>query len=181
MIDIRPFLHVLVTAPAAEPMTLAEAKLFLRVDGNAEDDLITAMVSAVRISAERYMKQSLMMQTWKLVYNDYVLSETFLPQGPVQSITSVSLVARDGTLTLVDSSAYYLSARKDTLIFDATPFAHQVEVVYVAGYGNAADVPAPLKQGLYLHLSALYQDRSGSGAIPPDAVALYAPYRVVKL
>jgi len=40
------------TAPASEPITLAEAKLYLRVDTTADDALITALITAARETVE---------------------------------------------------------------------------------------------------------------------------------
>ncbi|MEQ1790660.1 MAG: head-tail connector protein, partial [Rickettsiales bacterium] len=57
-----------ISAPATEPITLAEAKLYLRVDSSSEDNLITDLIVAARMSAEAWLKNSLISQSWKLVY-----------------------------------------------------------------------------------------------------------------
>ena len=43
---------VLNAGPALEPVTLAQAKAYLRVDSADEDDLILSLITAARISAE---------------------------------------------------------------------------------------------------------------------------------
>lgn len=180
MVSPRPYQLALVTPPATEPLTLAEAKLFLRVDGSTDDTLISSLITSARIAAEQYMKRSLIEQTWKLTYDDYVTTETRLLMMPIQSVTSVTIVARDDTATVVDESTYYLSANKEILIFDATPFGHKVEIVYVAGYGDASDIPGPIKQGMLVHIAALYHQRSQQMDIPEYGKALYAPYRIIR-
>lgn len=175
----QPYSLTLDTAPASEPLTLAEAKLYLRADGSEENDLVTAMITAVRVAAEQYLRRALVTQRWKLSADDYLWAETALPFPPVQSVESVTLVARDGSTTVMDSNGYYLNARKDKIIFDASPLAHRVEVVFESGYGDAEDVPVPIKQGMLLHLAELYHNRTGMGEIPAVAMGLYAAYRVM--
>lgn len=181
MTSSRPFLLTSAVAPSTEPLTLAETKLFLRVDGTEEDALITSQIIAAREAAEEYMQRSLITQTWKLVYDDYLSSQTQLFRGAVQSVTSVTIIARDGGTTLMNSVAYYLSADKTTLIFDATPVGHQVEILYVAGYGVAVDVPVSIKQGMLLHVAALYDERTKNAGLPESSAALYQSYRIIIL
>ncbi|MBN8531726.1 MAG: phage head-tail connector protein [Alphaproteobacteria bacterium] len=166
-------------APGAEPLTLAEAKLYLRVDGSTEDTLITSLIASVRQAAEEYLRRSLITQSWKLSFNDGAPGEVALPRGPVQSITSVVLKDRDGDSETYSAGNYYLNARKDALVFDAEPYAHLVEITYQAGYGAAAaNVPDMLKAGMLAHLASLYDGRGGI-ELPAKTEALYAPFRVL--
>lgn len=172
---------VRVAQPAAEPLNVEEAKLFLRVDGEAEDGLIGDMIVAVREIAEEYLQKSLMTQSWQMTLEGYAPSVIRLPRGPVQAITSVTAVDRLGSATTISDAIYHLGGARDTLHCESSVLGHEVRIVYVAGYGDAEDVPAAIRQGLRIHLAALYDDRLGGAEIPDAARALYHPYRIVRL
>jgi hypothetical protein len=54
----------LVTAPATDPITLAEAKSFLRVDSTDEDTLITTLIGVATSAVENFTGRKLISQTW---------------------------------------------------------------------------------------------------------------------
>jgi uncharacterized phiE125 gp8 family phage protein len=55
-----------VTAPALEPVTLAETKTHLRVDDFSEDELIDSLRVAAREFVENFTSRKLITQTWDL-------------------------------------------------------------------------------------------------------------------
>lgn len=179
MSHARNRLLMRVAAPASEPVTLTEAKTYLRVDAAAEDVLIADLITAARMTAEDWMKRSLISQSWKLAYDDCLEECVSLPMGPVSAVTSVTAVNRDGGTLAISADGYYLSADKTQLMLDSPVFAFRVEVIYATGYGNAAAVPRPIKQGLLAHIAALYDCRGDAGnmAFPAQAARLYMPYR----
>lgn len=158
----------LVTAPAVEPVSLSDAKLWAKVDDTADDDLITALIVAARESAEQFLRRSLITQTWKLAidlspsdcYDDlgdgvYDLpvsvlygglpSVIQLPKGPIQSISSVKTYDLDNTESTYSSSNYTVDTDGDrfTLNFGSIwpanlRSAAAAIITYVAGYGDAA-------------------------------------------
>ncbi|MDE3061212.1 MAG: head-tail connector protein [Pseudomonadota bacterium] len=173
-----------VSAPASEPVTLTEAKTYLRVDDTNSDDLITDLIVAARMVAESWLRRSLITQSWQLAYDYGIPDCVWLPMGPVNSITSVVLVNRDTTTVTLDPSAYWLSAAQNTLMFDSMQIAFQIQITYAAGYGSSAtDVPKPVKQGILSHIGAMFDSRGedGTAALPEQAVALYLPFREVRL
>lgn len=119
---------VLKTAPATEPITTTEAKLYLRVDTSADDDLIAAMIVAARQKAEEYTLRSFITQTWTLWLDafPYGRSERFwdgvvqasintlnegsrvinIPRPPVLTITHLKTYDNSDTATTFSSSNY---------------------------------------------------------------------------
>lgn len=65
----------LVTAPSANPITLAEAKTYLRVDDTAEDGLIDAIIAAATNTVENYVSRKLMPQTWDYFLDCFPVNE----------------------------------------------------------------------------------------------------------
>ena len=55
--------YSVVTPAASEPITLEEAKNFLRVDGSDDDALIGALISAAREMCEQYTRRILVTTT----------------------------------------------------------------------------------------------------------------------
>jgi uncharacterized phiE125 gp8 family phage protein len=177
-------LLIRITAPASEPITLAQAKTYLRVDVTTEDTVITDMIVAARMTAENWLRRSLINQVWKLAYDDLLPQTVYLPMGPVNSVTSVTVINRDASTQTVNSTSYYLNAAKTALMFDSTPSGFRIEIIYNSGYGSdASGVPAPIRQGMLSHIASMYESRGEQeqSAIPEQTLNLYAPFREVML
>lgn len=72
---------LLLTAPAVEPLSLAETKDYLRVEHNDDDDLIGALIAASRIHVEAQTRRALITQTWRITLDAWP-SEGRLPIRP---------------------------------------------------------------------------------------------------
>lgn len=92
-----------ITSPVVEPVTLAEAKQHCRVDGNADDAYISALITAAREWVETYMDEALVHQQLQ-VRMDFFPVEIELPRPPM---------AASGTHTAVVVT-YTLNESKQT-------------------------------------------------------------------
>lgn len=175
-----PYLD-LITPPSQEPVSLAEAKLALRVDSNADDAHIQSLIKAARVMAEEYVRRAMVTQTWQLQYDLYAPSVVNLPRGPVKSVEFVKVIGSDWQENTIAPETYYLNAGKESLVFDAAPMGQIVQIQYTSGYGDPADVPEPIRQGILAHVVGMYENRMENKGMPDSAINLYDRYRVVKL
>jgi uncharacterized phiE125 gp8 family phage protein len=169
----------LVTGPAVEPISLAEAKAHLRVEVANDDELIDSLIAAVRQGVEE-RGYVLITQTWDL-HLDRFPGVIRIPRAPVQSIDSVSYVDTDGATQPLALSLYTadLTATPARIVpaygesWPATrPVPKAVTVRFVAGYGNGATpdlVPERVLQAMKVDLAGLYYNRSAmlAGAVTP--------------
>ena len=55
------------SGPAVEPVTLGEAKAYLRVEHDADDDVIAALIAGARVHVEAQTRRALITQSWRLI------------------------------------------------------------------------------------------------------------------
>jgi uncharacterized phiE125 gp8 family phage protein len=162
----------LITAPAAEPLTLTEAKLHLRVEHTTDDDLITALIQAARERAEHLLGRVLITQTWARVLDAFPAVEIELGLLPAQSITSITYVDAAGATQTLDSADYSLDSTtplgwvlpsEDLDVWPTTlDTANAVTVTFVAGYGaSGASVPAAIRAWMKMEIGTMYAHREG--------------------
>ena len=90
----------IVTDAAGEPVSLADAKLFCRVDTDADDATITGLITAARRRVERDTGLALLTQTWRMVLDRWPgqkpggLSPWWdgVKEGPISMLTGVSTI-----------------------------------------------------------------------------------------
>ena len=179
----------LITPPALEPVTLADAKLHLRVDTTDDDALITTLITAARARAEWHSGRAFVTQDWML-WRDCWAELVEIPLPPLQAVTAVNVYAPDGTATAIDPSNYTIdtASQPARLLFGCIPpvalrAINAVSVAFSAGYGDAAnDVPAPVREAILEITAELYVHRGdGPEEISLAAQTLLAPYRVFNL
>lgn len=182
---------LLTDGPAAEPITLAEARTFLRLDQDAEDGLVGALVTAARLHVEASTRRLLMTQRWRLVHDRWPGAFLPIPLSPLREVEAIRLFAADGTAATLPPADWWVDPAPGTgrLFSTRTCFPNPgrrfagIEVDVVAGYGTAADVPEPLRQAIRLLVAHWFEQRllvgEAGSPLPRTVDALLAPYRVL--
>lgn len=157
------------TAPASEPVTLAEAKVQCRVDTADDDAYITSLIVAARTYVEDILDISIMGQTWEARYDAFPLWEIILPRPPMASGTVTVTYRDEGGQTQSISSAtgafqtdvYATPGRIYPNYQDVWPAVrgdeNSVVVRWSAGY--AGNVPQTIKHMIMLLVAHWYETR----------------------
>lgn len=186
----------LATEPSLEPVTVAEVKQYLRIDGDDDDALLGVLITAARTWVETYTRRALITQTWDQRFPVFPVARRplYLTKAPVQSVTSITYVDDDGATQTWATTNYTLrtfagqtAGRAWIEVTDdtTTPSVdsnteYPVIVRTVCGYGLAAAMPAGLKAALYVLLADLYENRAAlpSPRTQTTVERLLAPFRL---
>lgn len=165
------------TAPTLEPMTLADAKVYLRVDNDAENDLITAMIQSVREKMESLLWRPLLTQSWKLIFDtlnnssdyaylNYVSPIIYVNKCPIQAIDSIQYIDTNGATQTLSPSAYEVDLLSEParvrIISMPSIKANTMNAFWIdftAGYTDATLIPQKITNAMKMLLGHIYEHR----------------------
>lgn len=173
---------VIVSAAPYLPVSLEQAKEWLRVDHDEEDALIRGLIGTFTKRAENLTMRDFVQRTRKLYLDDWpwhnrhgVVIE--LPHPPCVSVVSFEYVDTDGVLQTLAADQYVVHEHLEPAIiipeWEVTwPTIRQVpdaiQITYKSGYapgspqdeqGHQEVVPDQLKTWMQVNLAALYDNR----------------------
>ncbi|MCG6901806.1 MAG: head-tail connector protein [Rhodobacter sp.] len=186
------------TVPSAA-LPVAEFKDHLRLgtgfaDDGVQDSVLESYLRASIAAIEARTGKVLITRSfgWTLTCWRELAQQT-LPVAPVESITEVKLIDREGVETIVDGATYRLVRDSQrpriaaiALHLPTIPSHGSVEISFDAGFGPAwDDLPADLGQAVFLLAAHYYENRaamvSGERAMPFGVSLLIDRYRSVRL
>lgn len=188
----------LITAPARYPVTLIQAKAQCRVDDNAHDAELDALIEAVTAKydgANGSLGLALVQQTWELRIAQFC-TPIKLPLPPFVSLTSVKYLDTAGAEQTVSASVYEVVDRglersllqpKYGQFWPAVTLpdrADAVRVRFVAGYASVENgallgtIPRAILHALLLEIEQLYD---GHDNFTGSIAALLAPHRIIRI
>lgn len=186
----------LITDATVEPVTLAEARAWCRIDADdtSEDALLSALITSARQVAEHETGRVFLLQTWERVVDAFPEAEIELAPREVIAISSIKYIDTAGAEQTLAPSAYVLDRDSEPCFAlpavgyewpDTLDTANAVRVRFTAGYGSAAtSVGRPLWQWMQMHIATAYKMREtvATGASVAELPSRYVdrlldPYR----
>lgn len=191
----------LLIPPAIEPVDLAYAKTFLRVDHDHEDGVISDMIAAGRERVEAMTGHALISRRVKRSWPVDAARVLTLTPKPVLDVHALRVVSQSGDVITVPSAAYTVETRSgitriclsdgrnwqgfsSDLASDLTRQIVSVEAEYSCGFGELiSDVPHAFRQAILMLTAQSYEYRD-HGVKPPTPMmveAVLMPYMGARL
>ena len=188
---------VMNSGPVVEPITLDDAKSFLRVDGTEEDILISSLITSARIHVEILLEKRLITQSWSLLLDRFPDKEQIeLPLSPLQSVDQIQLFDVNSVATTMNANDYEVDhistpprlVRKNQNWPQPGKTVNGIEIIMSVGYGNAVeDIPEPIRQAIRLLVTHWYENRepvafeTNAIEVPETVLSLLHAYRAIHL
>lgn len=188
---------ILLDGPAVEPVSLAEAKAYLRVEHGDDDDTVAALVAGARVHIEAQTRRAMIVQTWRLARDSWPANGRIaVVPAPLRELVAARVYKVDGSTQAIDPGVFAVDTTSAPAVLafasGALPAPGRIvggiELDVAVGYGEApSDVPEPLRQAIRVLVAHWYENRGliaagqGVAVLPETVAALITPYRVLSL
>ncbi|QGR03382.1 hypothetical protein EDL79_02135 [Ehrlichia ruminantium] len=170
------------STPMSSPITLSEAKSFLRINNNADDKLINNLIAIASEYAQWYIEKSLMRQIWQISCNGHIPRKIQLPFNPIIKVNYVKIIHTNGSEELIDKKQYYVDTALSHILFHTQANVNRIEILYEAGYTDTSLIPAQIKHGILHHVAVAYKNRESENTNLLTFIKdIYSPFRELKL
>lgn len=139
----------IITDLVTEPVSLADAKKWMRVEYDSDDTLITALIKSTRTLLESYTGLSFGTKTIETVID--ITKEIQVPYSPLQTMTSVYRRENNAWVLCVVDLDYYIINNTIQVELPAL-----YKLTYTAGYTT---LPEPLKTDIKVMTAWQYENR----------------------
>ena len=193
---------LVIAQPEVEPLTLAEARLHLRITATTEDDTITRLIKAARLRLEKETGRAFIEQTLEYRGEDFPGCAPYrikIPRPCLIELQSIKYLDVDGVLQTVGSSNYDVIDGGDwesmvqpiatfdwPQVIDDRPDA--VRLRFRAGWEGsgspqdlASNIPDDIKQAMLLLVGHWFENREQVFVAPAREVVQQLPDGVSRL
>lgn len=198
-----------VLVPPATPLVSFDAmKNYGRIDGNADDDLLTGFIAAATDMLEQFTNRCFIARTLRATLDAFPVAQSgdwwdgvrqgaigsllgspapiLVPRGNLLSVVAITTYDAAGVAAVFPATSYRAEPSSGSIVLapgTAWPSGIRssagIVVDYVAGYGsNPTDVPASLRTACMMQVQSMYDVRT-CGDLCTGSTALAQPYRIL--
>lgn len=183
---------IFIEGPAVEPISLSEMKEYLRLDDDTQDDLVAGLVKAARLMVETASRRILIEQRWRVMLDRWPEDgRVVMPLSPLLAVDGITVSDASGVETEVPVASIDsdLAGDPPSIAVNNAPdpgkARNGIAIELRAGYGATPDtVPATLKLAIKILVAHWFENRGdvvGEQVLPPEAMAMVAPFQRARL
>lgn len=169
------------TPPAEEPVSLAEAKAQIRLQIADDDAAVTRKIKAARERCEAEIARAFVTTSFRLRLDGFNnrydhptwysnLHPIAIPRADLIAVSAINYINSAGVSTVLAPSNYTVIPGAPGWVFPSYghswPSARSqpgaLTVDFTAGYGTAANVPAVIKEAVLMLMGHLYENREAT-------------------
>lgn len=163
---------VLYTAPASEPLTLAEVKKHLNQDFDDDDAYIASLIIAAREWCEQYQDRVYMSQTRDIWLDRWPAQSFIETKAPLATVVHIKYYGTDNTVYTMAASDYFVDTKsfvpriglaygKSWPTTGLRPF-NGINIQYTCGGDEVDDLT---KRAMELLIGHWYRNREAVGTV----------------
>lgn len=168
-------------AAGTEPVDLGSAKLFARITTSEEDILIGSLISAARVSVEKYLNVCCIQREFTVVLNNS-LGGIFFPYGPFTQAQIDGMVLKDAQGNVIDPSNVIISGVQWPQLI--SPCYDRITATYTSGYLAASFIPQQIITAIKMQVTYMYRNRGDFDPVSRSGFAVVqglSPYAVAEI
>ena len=151
--EVARLISIEIETTALNPVTVADAKLYARVDGSVENDIFEILIDSALADFESFTGKLFFERTVTATFQSGGSALFIFPYLPVVSITSVQKGGEDVEYTL----------KGDRLEVDSVG---EIEVVYECGlFEDVESIGKEAQLGMMKYITSNYEDRQDVAAM----------------
>jgi uncharacterized phiE125 gp8 family phage protein len=158
---------------------LENIKLFLKIDYNDENEIITRAFRTALKQCELMIGQSLVEKKYQYSFYSGIKNNVHLIYGPVISVNSIKIINSQNEEVTLAEADYFLDRINDSVVMKKIPSSfYRLDIFYTAGLENIAD---DLQQAILFHTAKIFEDKLGYSPIPKASYNIYRKYKTTRL
>lgn len=154
---------------------------FLRYDGTDQSDILPLLIESASRQAEDYCNATFGNKTFSALFSEASCDKGYyLPFSPIREVTEVTLIASDGSESVITSGFNVFGLTQKWIEFSSDGM---YKVTYSAGTATPANQKATIKEAILTILSENFENRTevliGASVtpLPRNSKILLAPFR----
>lgn len=158
-------------------ITLKQAKKYLHVDHDQDNQLIEEMIETALVSAENYIGLNLRQASFKISLFNRLPSIIKIIHRPISAISQFKITKPNGEVIHLTKNNYILES--ENIKLGHYYAIKKAEITYQTGYSQD-QLPAPIKHGMLEHIAKLYDLRGTDQILPLSSKSMYQAYRYTR-